>query len=159
MPKIDLDKAPVFTGVCNYPAPYSEGADRYTATVLGDQIGLTQFGVGIETLHPGGLSSQRHWHENEDEFMYVLSGEVTLVEDDGPVTLRAGDAAGWAAGSPVGHHLQNRTDQDATYLIFGTRAKTDRAHYPDIDLAYIRDENGSRYEHKDGTPYPKKDTK
>jgi len=140
-------------GKTNYPAPFRNGTDLYQALVLGDAAGLTQFGVALETLHPGGMSSQRHWHEQEDEFLYMLTGEVVLVEDDGEHVLRPGDAAGWPAGQANGHHVINRTGLDATYLIFGTRAASDRAHYPDIDLAYERDAAGSRFRHKDGTPW------
>lgn len=158
MPKIDLQTARKVVGKTNYPGAFAENTDLYEALVLGDAAQLTQFGVALETLYPGGLSSQRHWHETEDEFLFVLSGEVVLVENDGEHILRAGDAAGWAAGAPNGHHVINRSDTNATYLIFGTRAPHDRAHYPDIDLEYVRDAQGTRYLHKDGTPYEREDT-
>lgn len=153
MPRINLDTARKVVGKTNYPGGYAEKNDLYEALVLGDAVGLTQFGVALETLYPGGMSSQRHWHENEDEFLYVVSGALVLVEDDGETDLQPGDAVGWAAGAPNGHHVLNRSDQNATYLIFGIRADTDQAHYPDIDLHYVRDDAGPRFLHKDGTPY------
>lgn len=102
----------------------------YSNANLGDAAGLTQFGVHLEILHPGSRTSVRHWHEHEDEFVYVLSGELTLVEDT-DTTLRAGDAAAWPAGRPVAHCLENRGTADATYLIVGTRAARDVWHFPD----------------------------
>lgn len=153
MPRIDLDAARKVFGKTNYPGSYAQNNDLYEALVLGDAVGLTQFGVALETLFPGGMSSQRHWHENEDEFLFLLSGELVLVENDGETGLNAGDAVGWAAGAANGHHVQNRSDQNATYLIFGTRAEEDQTHYPDIDLHYVRDAKGTRFLRKDGTPY------
>ena len=158
MPKIDLSTARKVVGKTNYPGGFAQNNDLYEALVLGDAVGISQFGVALETLYPGGMSSQRHWHEEEDEFLFMLSGEVVLIEDDGEQILRPGDAAGWSAGDANGHHVINRTEANATYLIFGTRAATDRAHYPDIDLEYVRDAQGSRFLHKDGTPYEGEET-
>ncbi len=158
MPKIDLSTARKVVGKTNYPGGFAQNNDLYEALVLGDAVGISQFGVALETLYPGGMSSQRHWHEEEDEFLFMLSGEVVLIEDDGEQILRPGDAAGWSAGDANGHHVINRTEANATYLIFGTRAETDRAHYPDIDLEYVRDAQGSRFLHKDGTPYEGEET-
>ncbi|NNF23200.1 MAG: cupin domain-containing protein [Rhodobacteraceae bacterium] len=140
-------------GSTGYPPPFDDGPDRYAAYQLTDVAGLTQFGASLEILHPGGMSSQRHWHEEEDEVLFVLSGEVVLVESDGRHVLRAGDAAGWKAAEPNAHHVINRSDADASYLIVGTRAQHDKVHYPDIDLEYVRDASGRRFTHKDGTPY------
>ncbi len=120
---------------------------------LGNAAGLTQFGVNLTTLKPGAASAQRHWHAAEDEFVYMLSGEVVLCEDGGEVLLGAGDAAGFKAGVADGHCLINRSDRDAVYLEIGTRAARERAEYPDIDLRMERDENGARYLHKSGEPY------
>lgn len=144
--------AKVASGQSSYPEPYDAAARLYTAWELSNVAGLSQFGVGLEVLHPGGISSQRHWHEEEDEFLYVLDGELILVENDGEHILTPGDAVGWKAGVANGHHVINRSDRDASYLIVGTRAPHDRVHYPDIDLEYIRDENGRRYTKKDGSP-------
>ena len=156
MPVIKISNLPVNRGAdgISYPAPFDVGCDLFEAVSLGDSVGLTQFGVNIEKLLPGGMTSQRHWHENEDEFLYVLTGEVVLIEDSGEHVLGEGSAAGWKAGDPTAHHLANRTDEPAFLLIVGTRANTETVHYPDIDLHYTR-ENGERvYSHKDGTPYP-----
>lgn len=119
---------------------------------LGDAGGLTQFGVGLETLDPGAWSSDPHWHENEDEFVLVLSGEVTLVEDTGETVLSAGDAATFAAGSAVGHALTNRSDTPATYLVVGTRAARDRVHYTTIDKIQTRIDGVRTFTRRDGSP-------
>ena len=97
----------------------------------------------------------RHWHEKEDELVYLLEGEVVLIEEDGETVLKPGDAAGFKANVPNGHHLVNKSDRDAVYLEIGTRSKHERAEYPDVDMLVIRDEAGARYTHKDGKPYPK----
>ncbi len=135
-----------------YPVPFN-ARSGYTAWPFSDQGGLTQFGAFVETLHPGAWSSQSHWHEAEDEFLYMLAGEVVLIEDAGEVILRPGDAACWPRGTPNGHHLINRSDQPATYVVAGTRAPEDECHYPDIDLHYSRKDGESGFFHKDGTPY------
>lgn len=156
MPKIDISELPVIKGEesVGYPAPHDEGCGLFEAVSLGDAVGLTQFGVAIEKLLPGGMSSQRHWHENEDEFLYMLTGNLVLVENDGEHALKEGDAVAWRAGDDNAHHVINRSDEPAFYLIIGTRAKDEVVTYPDIDLHYSR-ENGERsFSHKDGTPYP-----
>lgn len=109
------------------------------------------------TLEPGAWSSQRHWHEKEDEFVYVLSGELVLVEDEGETLLRPGDAAAWKAGTRNGHHLQNRSGQPAQFLAIGSRDNSDAGEYSDIDMRFDagRYAGGGVYLHKDGTPYPK----
>ena len=119
---------------------------------LGRAAGLTQFGVNICTLKSGAASSHRHWHENEDEFVYMLSGEAVLVEDGEETVLKAGDAAAWKAGIPNGHCLINRSDGDAVFIEVGTRAASERAHYPDVDLKAERDGSQARYTRRDGTP-------
>jgi len=153
MPKIDIDglKTDSITG---YPEPFREVVRGRIRKRLGNAAGLDQFGVNLTTLKPGAASAQRHWHAAEDEFVYVVAGEVVLCEDDGEVVLRTGDAAGFKAGVANGHCLINRTDQDAVYLEVGTRAIRERAEYPDIDLRMERDERGARYLHKSGEPYP-----
>lgn len=155
MPIIKINELPLVKGAdsVGYPAPFDGPCSLYEAVELGDAVGLTQFGVGIEKLLPGGMSSQRHWHENEDEFLYMLTGEVVLVEDDGEHTITEGMAIGWKANDPNAHHLINRSDEPAFYLIMGTRAKNDVAHYPDIDLHYTRQNGERQFSHKDGTPY------
>ena len=136
----------------NYPAPHDQDLGRFEARSLGDAGGLTQFGVHLETLHPGALSSLRHWHENEDEFLYVLSGEITLVDDDGAHVVGAGEAAAFKAGDANGHHLQNRSDAPATYLIVGTRADEDRCHYSDVDMLLTKTKAGKQFTRRDGSP-------
>jgi uncharacterized cupin superfamily protein len=128
-----------------------EDLGEYSNANLGDAAGLTQFGAHLEILHPGGKSSMRHWHEKEDELVYVISGELTLVEDEGEVLLHAGEAAAWKAGVPNAHRLENRGAADATYLVIGTRASWDRAHYRDHDLIVTFDGPRRTYTRRDGT--------
>ena len=118
---------------------------------LGDACGLTHFGVNVVTLGPGGQSALRHWHTLEDEFVYVLEGTVVLVTDAGEQELRAGDCAGYPAGTGDGHHMINRSGAPARYLEIGNREQADEAFYPDDDLQYAK--NGDGYTHKDGRPY------
>jgi uncharacterized cupin superfamily protein len=153
MPKIDPAAATLRTGT-RYPEPFAEPCRGRSWRMLGDVAGLTQFGVNLLTLAPGVWSSQRHWHTHEDEFVHVLSGEVVLVEDAGETLLRAGDSAGFKAGVPNGHCLQNRSDTDALILVVGSRVTEDRGEYPDIDMQFARGPDGLlRFLHKDGTPY------
>lgn len=155
MPVIKIKELALIKGADNvsYPAPFNKGCEMFEAAALGEAAGLTQFGVNIEKLLPGGMSSQRHWHENEDEFLYMLTGEVVLVENTGETVLREGDAAGWKAGDDNAHHLVNRTEEPAFYLIVGTRAEHDAVHFPDIDLQYSRHDGDPLFTRKDGTPY------
>jgi len=149
--KIDLDSAPVTAGT-RYPPPHDAPCRARFRTRLGDAAGLTQFGVNLLRLPPGAWSSQRHWHSAEDEFVYVVEGEVVLVTDAGEETLRAGDCAGFKAGAPNGHHLQNRAGREAVVLEIGTRnPEEDEVDYPDIDLKAPRGRAG--FAHKDGTLY------
>jgi uncharacterized cupin superfamily protein len=152
MPKVDIASIEIDTR-SGYPEPFRQVTIGRERKRLGNAIGLDQFGVNLSRLKPGAQSSQRHWHANEDEFVYILEGEVVLHEDDGETVLRAGNAAGWKAGVPNGHCLINRSAQDVVYLEIGTRAKHERAQYPDIDLMVVRDDNGMRYTHKSGEPY------
>jgi uncharacterized cupin superfamily protein len=152
MPKIDIAKAKVRT-TSAYPAQFKPVAFGREKIVLGDVVGLTQFGVNLTRLKPGAGSAHRHWHENEDEFVYVLEGEITLIEDEGETLLKTGDCAGFKAGVPNGHHLVNRSSRDAVYLEIGTRAATERAHYPDIDLALVFDGKSYNFTRKSGEPY------
>jgi uncharacterized cupin superfamily protein len=154
MPKIDIASLPADT-VCLYPEPFWKPIEGRSRKRLGNAVGLTQFGVNLATLKPGAWSSQRHWHRNEDEFIYVLEGEITLCEDHrSEIVLKAGDAAGWKANSRVGHCLINRGTSDAVYIEVGTRAPVETAVYPDIDMRAERDKTGMRYVHKNGEPYP-----
>ena len=117
-----------------YPKPFDEGFDGRIKRALTDRLGLRQFGVNLTTLEPGAKSSQRHWHEQEDEFIYMLEGELVLVLMDGEHTLRASMAVGFPAGDRNAHHLINRSNRIATYLEIGTRSPNEDATYPDIDL-------------------------
>jgi uncharacterized cupin superfamily protein len=152
MPKIDLSTAPR-SGGSRYPAPMNAPCLKRSWIELAQAAGLTLVGVNLLTLPAGQWSSQRHWHLDEDEFVWVVSGEVVLVEDGGETVLRAGDCAAWKAGVADGHHLQNRTDQDAVLLQVGnpTNAATEWVDYPDLDLRITP--GGEGYRHKDGTLY------
>lgn len=152
--RIDSESLPRHTG-SGYPPPFDAPCRERERQRLGDAAGLTQFGVNRLRLPPGAWSSQRHWHTHEDEFVYVLAGEVVLVGDTGEEILRAGDCAGFRAGDADGHHLQNRSDRDAVVLEVGSRQPDlDTTHYPDIDLAYLPDRSHGGYCHRDGSPYP-----
>ena len=149
MPKLDTALWTDHPGVVNRFSGQSDGP--HAELVLSDQAGLTQFGARLERLPPGSRSSHRHWHETEDEFLYVLSGELVLLEDEASV-LRAGDAAAWAAGSPVAHCLENRSAADAVVLVVGTRASKGCVHYPDHDVVLHHDGSERRFTRGDGSP-------
>ena len=127
------------------------GLGPYSYQLLSDPGGLTQYGAFIEILPPGSRSSFRHWHETEDEMVYILSGEVVLIEDS-ETPLVAGDCAAWPAGMAMGHCLENRSGTEARYLVIGTRNRTDIIHYPDHDLTTHKDGKARRYTHADGAP-------
>jgi uncharacterized cupin superfamily protein len=151
MPKIDIDKAPTRFGT-TYPPPFDVPCRERKRWKLGDAAGLDQFGVNLMRLPPGAWTSQRHWHTAEDEFVWVVEGEVVLVEEDGETVLRPGDCAGFKAGVPNGHHIQNRSDGEAVLLEIGTRRELeDGCDYPDIDMVIRPGESITR--HRDGTPY------
>lgn len=152
MPKLDVDAIPRRTGT-DYPEQFARHMAGRIRQALGDAAGLTQFGVNLLQLPPGAWSAQRHWHSAEDEFVYVVSGEVVLITDEGEQVLRAGDCAGFPANSPNGHHMVNRSQSVAVCLEVGSRKpEIDRVVYPDIDMLF--DGETDRYLHKDGTPYP-----
>lgn len=157
MPKVEANAIPRTTG-SGYPAPFHEPCAERLTERLTQATPLTQFGVNLVTLPPGAWSSQRHWHEKEDEFVYVLSGELVLVEDDGETLLRAGDAAAWKAGVHNGHHLQNRGTEAARFLAIGARVDDDFGDYPDIDMRFGpgRYSGASVFLNKAGVPYPKR---
>lgn len=151
MPKLKTAHWQEHPGGINRVSGQNDGP--FAEVVLGDQVGLTQFGARLERLPPGSRSSHRHWHETEDELLYLLEGEAVLVEDEETV-LRAGDAAAWAAGKPVGHCLENRSDRAVVYLIVGTRTSKGAVHYPDHDvvLCYDDESNTRRFTREDGSP-------
>jgi uncharacterized cupin superfamily protein len=150
--KIDIATLAPVIGTL-YPPPFDEPCLSRERTKLGDAARLTQFGVNLLRLPAGAWSSQRHWHTASDEFIYVLSGEVTLLTDEGPELLRAGDAAGFKAGDSNGHCLQNRSTAEATVLEIGTRVASDAAHYSDIDMLAPAGGKPAIYTSRDGTPY------
>src|SRR6516162_7135056 len=133
MKKIDLAAVPAHTG-SNYPPPFDAPCNAQSSQRLGGHGGLTLFGVNLTILEPGAWSSQRHWHSHEDEFVWILSGEVVLVTDAGEEVLRAGDCAAFKAGEGDGHHLVNRSDQDVMLIEVGNRDPADRTVYSDIDM-------------------------
>ncbi len=151
-----LDPA-VIAGVggTSYPPPFDAPCHGRERKRLGDAAGLSQFGVNLLRLPPGTWSSQRHWQIASDEFVYVVSGEVVLVTDAGEEVLRAGEAAGFKAGEPDGHHLQNRSTADALVLEVGTRLAGDGCYYSDIDMMVL-DDGPDGYTRRDGSPYPRR---
>ena len=148
MPKLDLDNIEQ-TNRTGYPPPFDKDVAGRWYRRLAPTGGLSDFGASHVTLKPGAWSSQRHWHNGEDEFLVMLSGEAVLVEDDGRTVLRAGDCTAWPKGTTNGHHLRNESDEDCTFIVIGGGECTGGG-YSDIDMLFTAD---SRYIHKDGTPY------
>ncbi|MFT3793086.1 MAG: cupin domain-containing protein [Rudaea sp.] len=151
MPKIDLAAVPVRKG-SGYPAPFDSPCADRTRRRLGNAAGLRDFGVNLMTLPPGGWSSQRHWHSDEDEFVYVLEGELTLVEDEGETLLRAGECAAFPKNTGNGHHLKNRSSTTAVYLEVGSRMPNDITTCSDVDM--MSSNADGRFTRKDGTSHP-----
>ena len=151
MPKIDIAAIPKIKGT-HYPAPFNDPCTERVRQRLGDAGGLKDFGVNLMRLPPGNWSSQRHWHSHEDEFVYVLEGELVLVEDDGETALRAGDCAAFPKGSGNGHHMINRSGRVAVYLEVGSRHPADLTTCSDVDMMSANADG--RFTRKDGTPYP-----
>ncbi len=151
LPALEPDAVEVKRG-SGYPEPFKSRMGDRVKRRVGEACGLTRFGVNLVTLGPGGQSALRHWHSREDEFVYVLEGEVVLVTNAGEQVLRAGDCAGYPAGKPDAHHFVNRSDKPARYLEVGNRDDADVATYPDDDLRYA-DDPAAGYLRKDGRPY------
>jgi len=151
MPKIDQESVPAQKG-SGYPAPFDAPCAERTRRRLGEAGGLRDFGVNLMRLPPGGWSSQRHWHSREDEFVYVVQGELTLIEDGGESVLHAGDCAAFPKNSGNGHHMINRSDRDALYLEVGSRDPQDVITCSDIDM--MSPSTDGRFLHKNGMPYP-----
>ena len=154
MPKIDSSQVQKREG-SSYPSPFDEPCSTRRVQRLGAAAGLTQFGANIVELPPGAWASQRHWHACEDEFVYVLEGQLVLVEDEGETSLEAGDAAAWIAGVKNGHHLVNKSETLARFLVVGSRDDQDHGEYSDIDMVFgdHRYDGKGVYRRKDGTPY------
>jgi uncharacterized cupin superfamily protein len=146
--RIDSKATPASVG-SRYPPSYAAPCATRVRNRLGDAAGLTDFGVNLLRLPPGTWSSQRHWHTAEDEFVYVLEGEVVLVTDAGEETLRPGDCAGFKAGVEDGHHLQNRSQTDVVLLEVGSRRAEDAGDYPDVDMRF----SPHGFTRKDGSPF------
>jgi len=136
-----------------HPVPFRERCAQRAKHALGDHAGLDQFGVNFTVLPPGQASALRHWHKREDEFVYVLEGELTLITDDGEEILTAGACAGFKAGVANGHHLVNRSDRPASFLEIGSRLPDEEAVYPDDDLALKMTGRRLAYSNKKGEPY------
>ena len=151
-PALDPATVPVVRG-SDYPPPFDRLVAARERRRLGDALGLTNFGVNLLRVPPGCASSQRHWHTRQDEFVYVLEGEVVLVTDGGEQTLRAGMAAGFPAGTGDGHHLVNRSGRDALLLEVGDRTAGDEVDYSDIDMLIRLVGGEERFMRKDGTLY------
>lgn len=152
MPVIDLAKVPVRAGSI-YPSPYAEMMAGRSSLRLADAGGLTQFGANLVTLEPGAISSLRHWHEREDEFVMVTEGECTLIQDEGETVMRPGDCAAFPAGDRNGHHFVNRTESPARFLVVGTRAPREMAHYSDVDLCVRIEAGKAEFTYRDGTAW------
>jgi len=151
--RIDLNAVPVESGT-TYPAAFRSAVAGRSRQRVGNAVGLKNFGVNLTTLAPGSQSALRHWHTAQDEFIYVVEGQLVLVTEAGEQTLGSGDMAGFAAGIENGHHLINRSDRPATYLEIGDRTQPETAHYPDHDLvAQSTPEGPHQYLHRDGTRY------
>ena len=149
MPKLDLD-AIEQTNRTGYPPPHDAPMAKRHYRRLAPAAGLSDFGVSHVVLEPGGISSQRHWHEGEDEFVVIVAGEAVLIEDSGETLLRAGDCAAFPKGVADGHHLVNRADAPCVFVAVGKTAATD-CHYPDIDTHL--DAASGTFTRKDGSTY------
>jgi uncharacterized cupin superfamily protein len=152
MPKLDLGAVPVKTGSI-YPEPYAGMMAGRSSLRLGEAGGLAQFGANLVILAPGALSSLRHWHQNEDEFVMVTMGECVLVQDAGETVMRPGDCAAFPAGDPDGHHFINRSDREARFLVVGTKAPQEVATYSDVDLRVEIAGGKARFTYKDGSDW------
>ncbi len=148
MPKLDLDAIPQ-TNATGYPPEYADRVQGRWYRRLAPVGGMVDFGVSHVTLAPGAWSAQRHWHEGEDEFVVVLSGEAVLVDDDGEHAMGAGDCATFAKNDGNGHVFQNRTELPCVLIAVGRPPQSD-CHYPDIDMHLF---NGQGFRHKDGSPF------
>ncbi|HET9812279.1 MAG TPA: cupin domain-containing protein [Sphingomicrobium sp.] len=148
MPKLDLDAIEQVNRT-GYPPPFDRDVQGRWYRRLGTAAGMTDFGASHVVLKPGAWSSQRHWHDGEDEFLVMLDGEAVLVEDEGSTVLRAGDCAAWPKGSTNGHHLRNESGRDCTFVVVGGGTNTGGG-YSDIDMLFTAD---NRYVHKNGAAY------
>lgn len=151
MPKIDVNAIPQ-SNATGYPPPFDKAVEGRWWRRLAPLAGLTQMGASHVVLKPGGWSSQRHWHDGEDELLVMLSGEAVLIEDGGETILQPGDIAAWPMGVANGHHLVNRSNADCSFIAISAGDRSMGGSYADIDMRFA-DEG---YYHKDGTPYQAK---
>lgn len=151
MPKIDIAALPVETG-SGYPAKYNQGFEHRHTTRMGDASGITQFGVNLVRLDPGAMSSLRHWHEEQDEFLVVTEGRLTLVDDAGETLLSPGDCAAFPKGDANGHHIVNQSEATGAFVVVGSRTPTETGWYPDIDMKVTFAEQQFSFTKRDGTP-------
>jgi uncharacterized cupin superfamily protein len=151
MPKIDVAEVPQVKGV-GYPPPHDAPCAERIRQRLGNAGGIRDFGINLMRLPPGNWSSQRHWHSHEDEFVYVLEGELTLIEDGGETVLGAGDCAAFPKNTGNGHHMINRSDRTALYLEVGSRHRDDLTTCSDVDMMSANADG--RFVRKDGSPIP-----
>lgn len=149
MPKLDLDTIPP-SNATGYPPPFDAPVAGRWWRRLAPAGGLTAFGASHVTLRPGAWSSQRHWHDGEDELVVILAGEAVLIDDNGETLLRAGDVAAFAMGDGNGHHLVNRSTADCMFVAISAGDAESGGSYSDIDMRFTKD----GYVRKDGTPYP-----
>jgi uncharacterized cupin superfamily protein len=152
LPALDPAQVPARVGSA-YPEPFKSRVSGRRKQRLGDALGLKNYGVNLTTIPPGAVSALRHWHSHEDEFIYIVSGELVLVTNDGEQRLTPGVCAGFPAGRADGHYLINRAQGDAVYLEVGDRRPEDAVTYPDDDIAGQATPQGRRFTRKDGTPY------
>jgi uncharacterized cupin superfamily protein len=149
MPKLDLETIEQ-TNRTGYPSPYAEAMAKRHYRRLALAAGIEDFGASHVVLEPGGISSQRHWHEGEDELVVMLDGEAVLVEEGSETVMRPGDLAAFPKGVPNGHHLVNRSDRPCTFVAIGRPAASD-CHYPDVDMHL--DAKTGAFVRKDGTDF------
>ncbi|WP_138470981.1 cupin domain-containing protein [Poseidonocella sp. HB161398] len=157
MPKLDPAKAPVKTGSI-YPAPYDAMMAGRSSLRLGEAGGLTQFGVNLVTLEPGAVSSLRHWHLREDEFVMVTEGALVMIDDTGEHAMAPGDCAAFPAGDPNGHCFENRSQEVARFLVIGSKSPRETGTYSDIDLVVEIEDGSARFTRKDGRPYEREES-
>jgi uncharacterized cupin superfamily protein len=153
LPALDPKTVEPRIGITRYPEKYQGPVTGRERRALGDACGLKTFGVNLTTIPPGGWSAQRHWHSREDEFVFVVEGELVLVTNGGEQTLGPGMCAGFPAGKADGHHLVNRSGNPASYLEMGGRDPQDAVDYPDIDMKVMSTPDGRRFTDKKGEPY------
>lgn len=149
MPRIDIDAIEPANRT-GYPAPFDKPVEGRWWRRLAPVGGLTQMGASHVVLKPGAWSSQRHWHDDEDELLVMLTGEAVLVEDGGRTVLRPGDVCAWAKGVANGHHVINESAEDCSFIAVSAGDRNGSGAYSDIDMTF----SGAGYFHKDGTPYP-----